>query len=88
MPVPTSSLGVRSGAIEIAARNGLGALAFSFLDPDDARKWAEAYYDIIKSDACVPLGHRVNANIAMVSAFSLLLLINRLQAWTGIRTSR
>lgn len=57
--------------IEIAARNGLGALAFSFLDPDDARKWAEAYYDIIKSEECVPLGHTVNANIAMVAGFSI-----------------
>jgi alkanesulfonate monooxygenase SsuD/methylene tetrahydromethanopterin reductase-like flavin-dependent oxidoreductase (luciferase family) len=57
--------------IEIAARNGLGALAFSFVDPDDARKWAEAYYDIIKSEECVPLGHTVNANIAMVAGFSI-----------------
>ncbi len=57
--------------IEVAARNGLGALAFSFVDPDDARKWAETYYDIIKSEECVPLGHSVNANIAMVAGFSI-----------------
>ena len=57
--------------IKIAASLGLGALAFSFLDEAEARTWSEIYYDIIKSDACVPLGHRVNANIAMVSAFSL-----------------
>ena len=50
---------------------GLGALAFSFLDQAEARTWSQIYYDIIKSDACVPLGHSVNANIAMVSAFSL-----------------
>ena len=25
--------------------------------PAEARTWAEIYYDIIKSDACVPLGH-------------------------------
>ena len=57
--------------IKIAASLGLGALAFSFLDEAEARTWSQIYYDIIKSDACVPLGHSVNANIAMVSAFSL-----------------
>jgi len=57
--------------IKIAASLGLGALAFSFLDPEEAKHWAEIYYGIIKSDQCVPIGHRVNANIAMVSAFSI-----------------
>ncbi len=57
--------------IRIAAANGLGALAFSFVDPEEARSWAEIYYGIIKSDQCVPLGHSVNANIAMVSNFSV-----------------
>jgi alkanesulfonate monooxygenase SsuD/methylene tetrahydromethanopterin reductase-like flavin-dependent oxidoreductase (luciferase family) len=57
--------------IKIAAQHGLGALAFSFVNPDEARAWADIYYGIIKSDACVPLGHTVNANIAMVSSFSV-----------------
>jgi hypothetical protein len=57
--------------IKVAASRGLGALAFSFIDETEARAWSQIYYDIIKSDACVPVGHRVNANIAMVSAFSL-----------------
>src|SRR5262245_57147261 len=57
--------------IKVAASNGLGALAFSFIDEAEARTWSRIYYDIIKSDHCVPLGHSVNANIAMVSAFSL-----------------
>ena len=57
--------------IRVAAANGLGALAFSFLDPEEAHKWAEIYYGIIKSDSCIPLGHSVNPNIAMVSSFSL-----------------
>ena len=57
--------------IETAARNGLGALAFTFVDPEEARTWANTYYDIIKSDACVPVGHCVNANLAVVSGFSL-----------------
>ncbi len=57
--------------IETAARNGLGALAFSFVDPDEAKHWADAYYSIICSEECKPLGHAVNANIAMVAPFSL-----------------
>jgi len=57
--------------IKVAARNGVGALAFSFLDPDEARNWSSIYYDIIRSEECVPLGHAVNPNLAMVSAFSM-----------------
>lgn len=57
--------------IKVAAANGLGALAFSFVDPDEARTWADIYYGIIKSEECRPIGHAVNANIAMVSNFSV-----------------
>jgi len=57
--------------IRVAAQNGIGALAFSFVDPAEARSWADIYYGIIKSDACVPIGHAVNAQIAMVSNFSV-----------------
>jgi len=57
--------------IKVAASIGVGALAFSFLDPEEAKTWAEIYYGIIKSDACVPIGHGVNANLAMVSNFSV-----------------
>ena len=57
--------------IRIAASLGVGALAFSFVDPQEARNWADIYYGIIKSDQCVPIGHAVNASIAMVSNFSV-----------------
>jgi alkanesulfonate monooxygenase SsuD/methylene tetrahydromethanopterin reductase-like flavin-dependent oxidoreductase (luciferase family) len=57
--------------IKVAAQNGLGALAFAFVNPEEAKNWAEIYYGIIKSDECVPIGHAVNANLAMVSNFSL-----------------
>jgi alkanesulfonate monooxygenase SsuD/methylene tetrahydromethanopterin reductase-like flavin-dependent oxidoreductase (luciferase family) len=57
--------------IRVAASQGIGALAFSFVDPGEAKVWAEIYYGIIKSDQCVPIGHAVNANMAMVSNFSL-----------------
>ena len=57
--------------IKVAAANGIGALAFSFVNPEEAQAWADIYYGIIKSEQCVPLGHAVNANIAMVSNFSV-----------------
>lgn len=57
--------------IKVAASLGLGALAFSFLNPEEARTWSKIYYDIIRSEQCVPVGHSVNANLAMVSSFSI-----------------
>ena len=57
--------------IRVAARNGLGALAFSFVDPEEARHWVDIYYDIIRSEECRPIGHSVNADIALVTSFSL-----------------
>ena len=56
--------------IRMAARLGIGALTFAFVDPSEARSWVDEYYSIIKSEACVPIGHTVNANICMVSSFS------------------
>ena len=56
--------------IRLAARLGIGALTFAFVDPAEATEWVEEYYRIIKSDACVPIGHAVNANICIVSSFS------------------
>ena len=57
--------------IKVAAQNGLGVLAFSFLDPEEAKTWSSIYYDTIRSEECVPLGHTVNANIALVTGFSM-----------------
>lgn len=59
----------RRETIHRAARMGVGALTFSFVDPSEARKWVEEYYDILRKE-CVPIGHAVNANIAMVTGFS------------------
>jgi alkanesulfonate monooxygenase SsuD/methylene tetrahydromethanopterin reductase-like flavin-dependent oxidoreductase (luciferase family) len=60
----------RRETIHEAARDGIGALTFAFIDPAEAIKWVGEYYDIIKSEKCVPIGHSVNANIAMVGGFS------------------
>jgi len=55
--------------IRLAARLGIGALTFAFVDPAEARKWVEEYYDVFRNE-CVPVGHAVNPNIAMVTGFS------------------
>lgn len=61
----------RRDTILHAARNGMGALVFGFAAPEQAGKWVEEYYAIIKSDECVPIGHTVNANFAIVTALSV-----------------
>ena len=60
----------RRDSIHKAARHGLGALAFAFVEPEQAAKWVEEYYDIIRSEECVPIGWSVNANVALVSGMS------------------
>jgi alkanesulfonate monooxygenase SsuD/methylene tetrahydromethanopterin reductase-like flavin-dependent oxidoreductase (luciferase family) len=61
----------RRESIHRAAKHGLGALAFAFVEPEQAAHWVQEYYDIIKSDECVPLAHTVNPNIALVSGMSI-----------------
>ena len=56
----------RRETIQFAARNGIGALSFSFVEPEDAGKWVEEYYELIESDECVPVGFAVNPNVAVV----------------------
>jgi alkanesulfonate monooxygenase SsuD/methylene tetrahydromethanopterin reductase-like flavin-dependent oxidoreductase (luciferase family) len=56
--------------IKLAARLGIGALTFAFVDPAEAKQWVDDYYRILKEE-CVPIGHAVNANIAMVTGFSV-----------------
>lgn len=57
----------RRESILRAARHGVGALVFGFVEPSQAKVWRDEYYEIIKSKECVPIGHSVNANIAAVS---------------------
>lgn len=56
--------------IKLAARNGIGALTFAFVDPAEAKQWVDDYYRILETE-CVPIGRAVNANIAMVTSFSI-----------------
>jgi alkanesulfonate monooxygenase SsuD/methylene tetrahydromethanopterin reductase-like flavin-dependent oxidoreductase (luciferase family) len=56
-------------SLRYAARYGLGALTFAFVDAEEAKFWVEEYYDLFEKE-CEPLAQRVNPNIAMVSGFS------------------
>jgi alkanesulfonate monooxygenase SsuD/methylene tetrahydromethanopterin reductase-like flavin-dependent oxidoreductase (luciferase family) len=56
--------------IKLAARLGIGALTFAFVDPSEAKQWVDDYYRIFKEE-CVPIGHTVNPNICMVSSFGI-----------------
>lgn len=56
--------------IKLAARLGIGALTFAFVDPKEAKQWVDDYYRIFKEE-CVPIGHAVNPNICMVTGFSV-----------------
>ena len=54
--------------IRLAARLGIGALTFAFIDPSEARYWVEEYYETFKKE-CEPIGRAVNPNVAMVTGF-------------------
>jgi alkanesulfonate monooxygenase SsuD/methylene tetrahydromethanopterin reductase-like flavin-dependent oxidoreductase (luciferase family) len=56
----------RRDTIHLAATKGIGALTFSFVEPEEARMWVNDYYDTIASEACVPAGFAVNPNLAVV----------------------
>ena len=59
----------RRETILLAARKGIGALSFSFVEPEEARQWVDDYYAILQSDECVPGGFAVNPNVAVVLPF-------------------
>ena len=61
----------RRDSILRAARYGMGALVFGFVTPEQAGEWVKEYYDIIRSDQCVPIGHTVNANFACLAGMSV-----------------
>ncbi|MDQ1041761.1 alkanesulfonate monooxygenase SsuD/methylene tetrahydromethanopterin reductase-like flavin-dependent oxidoreductase (luciferase family) [Streptomyces sp. V3I8] len=55
--------------VETAARNGVGALSFAFMTPEEATERVGAYYRTIESEDCVPVGKAVNANFAVALPF-------------------
>jgi alkanesulfonate monooxygenase SsuD/methylene tetrahydromethanopterin reductase-like flavin-dependent oxidoreductase (luciferase family)/putative sterol carrier protein len=59
----------RRETIRTAAQKGIGALSFSFIEPEEAKEWADDYYRILASPECVPAGFAVNPNLAVVVPF-------------------
>lgn len=53
----------RRKSIIRAAENGMGALAFSFIEPEDAIRWV-ADYEKALAERCVPIGLAVNPSMA------------------------
>ncbi|MGH8982507.1 MAG: LLM class flavin-dependent oxidoreductase [Acidimicrobiia bacterium] len=58
----------RRETIHLAAQRGIGALAFAFFDPEEARHWVDDYYTTLAAEG-VPIGDAVNANLACVTSF-------------------
>lgn len=56
----------RRETIHLAAEHGIGALSFSFVEPEQAKAWVDDYYQTLVSDACIPAGFSVNPNVAVV----------------------
>src|SRR3954464_2640545 len=56
----------RRETIHFAAQNGIGALSFSFVEPEDAGKWVREYHEILASDQCRPVGFAINPSVCVV----------------------
>lgn len=55
-------------SLQMAARLGMGALTFAFVNPEEAKFWVDEYYETFKRD-CNPIGQSVNPNVAMLTGF-------------------
>jgi alkanesulfonate monooxygenase SsuD/methylene tetrahydromethanopterin reductase-like flavin-dependent oxidoreductase (luciferase family) len=58
----------RRETIRTAAQHGIGALSFSFFDPEEARGWVDDYASTLAAEG-VPIGDAVNADLACVTGF-------------------
>jgi alkanesulfonate monooxygenase SsuD/methylene tetrahydromethanopterin reductase-like flavin-dependent oxidoreductase (luciferase family) len=56
----------RRETILLAAENGIGALSFAFIDPEEAGQWVHDYEETLATQ-CVPIGEHVNPTIACVT---------------------
>jgi alkanesulfonate monooxygenase SsuD/methylene tetrahydromethanopterin reductase-like flavin-dependent oxidoreductase (luciferase family)/putative sterol carrier protein len=65
-------------AIRLAAEQGIGALSFTFAEPEETKAWVDEYYDIITSDRCVAAGFAINPNIAV--ALPMMVHVDESQA--------
>src|SRR5207302_432632 len=59
----------RRDTILLAGKKGIGALSFSFVEPEEAKEWVDGYYAALASDDAVPAGFAVNPHVAVVLPF-------------------
>ncbi|MFN2543971.1 MAG: LLM class flavin-dependent oxidoreductase [Actinomycetota bacterium] len=59
----------RRDTILLAGKMGIGALSFSFVEPEEAKEWVDGYYAALTSEECVPAGFSVNPHVAVVLPF-------------------
>jgi alkanesulfonate monooxygenase SsuD/methylene tetrahydromethanopterin reductase-like flavin-dependent oxidoreductase (luciferase family) len=55
-------------SLKLAAKLGVGALTFAFVNAQEAKFWVEEYYETFKNN-CQPIGQAVNPNVAMLTGF-------------------
>jgi alkanesulfonate monooxygenase SsuD/methylene tetrahydromethanopterin reductase-like flavin-dependent oxidoreductase (luciferase family) len=60
----------RRDTILLAAREGIGALTFAFIDPEEAQGWVQDYERVLAQE-CVPIGRAVNPQVACVTPMML-----------------
>ena len=60
----------RRDTILLAARKGIGALTFAFIDPEEALHWVTDYERTLIEE-CVPVGFAVNPQVACVTPMML-----------------
>jgi alkanesulfonate monooxygenase SsuD/methylene tetrahydromethanopterin reductase-like flavin-dependent oxidoreductase (luciferase family) len=53
-------------SLKLAARLGMGALTFSFMNAAESRFWVKEYYETFMNE-CQPIGQAVNPNVAMLA---------------------
>jgi alkanesulfonate monooxygenase SsuD/methylene tetrahydromethanopterin reductase-like flavin-dependent oxidoreductase (luciferase family) len=54
--------------MKLAARLGMGALTFAFMDAREAKFWVDEYYDTFRTH-CTPIGVEPNPSVAMLAGF-------------------
>jgi alkanesulfonate monooxygenase SsuD/methylene tetrahydromethanopterin reductase-like flavin-dependent oxidoreductase (luciferase family) len=60
----------RRDTILMAAEEGIGALTFAFIDPEEAEHWVTDYHTTLANKG-VPIGQAVNAQVACVTPMML-----------------
>lgn len=55
-------------SLKLAAKLGVGALTFAFVNAEESKFWVDEYYETFEKE-CNPIGQAVNPNVAMLTGF-------------------